>query len=487
MDRLVLGCEAVGRTFLDRLSDRSSSLLVLLEDEADAESLREDGINARRVDLTSVDDIRTVAGDVGSIVVAPSGTDRFRSIVETANAAYPDTFVMGCLDEHVTPAERSAIGGDVDRLVDLPVETARTLIERAGDSGIRARKLRDALSDIDGTLAVFAHDNPDPDAIAAALGLKRIATAFGVDAVACYYGEINHQENRALVNLFEYDLRNVAPDADLSEFDAFALVDHSRPGVNDSLPEDTPIDIVMDHHPPRGPVQARFVDLRSEVGATCTLVENYLSGLGIDPDESLASGLLYGIRTDTREFSRGVSLADFEAAARLVEVADSERLRRVESPSVTAETLETLGRAIANRSVDADVLTTCVGEISDRDTLAQAADQLLDMNGITTALVFGYMDGTVFVSSRARGTDVDLGEVIREAFAQIGSAGGHADMAGAQIPVGILTDGAENDEHGAVIEEVVSERFLEALGVTPDHAAAFVYSGLIDLGDATGE
>lgn len=487
MDRLVLGCGAVGRAFLDRLDDRSTSLLVLLESESEAESLREGGIDARRVGLTSVGDIRTVAGDVGSVVVAPSGTDRLRSIVETANVAYPNAFVMACPDEHVTPTDRDAIETEVDRLVDLPTETARNLTERAGDDGIRARKLRHTLSDIDGTLAVFAHDNPDPDAIAAAIGLRRIATAFGVDAVACYYGGINHQENRALVNLFGYDLRSLSPDADLSGFDAFALVDHSRPGVNDSLPEETPIDIVIDHHPPRGPIQARFVDLRSDVGATCTLVEEYLSGFGIDPGEALASGLLYGIRTDTREFSRGVSIADFEAAARLVEAADGERLRRIESPTVTAETLETLGRAIANRSVDTDVLTTSVGEISDRDTLAQAADRLLDMDGITTALVFGYTDDTVYVSSRARGTDIDLGEVVREAFAQIGSAGGHADMAGAQIPVGILTDDTGEDDRGAVIEEVVSERFLEALGVTPDHAAALVYSELVDPDGTPGE
>ncbi len=479
MDRLVLGSETIGHAFVDRLADRSRSLLVLLEDTEQAESLRESGIDARQVDITSVVDVRTVAGDVDSVVVAPAGSDRLRAIVETAVTAYPQAFVMVCIDDRTAAADREAIATDVDRVVDLPAEMARSLSERVGDSEIRTRKLSHTLEDIDGTLAVFTHTNPDPDAIGAALGLKRIATASGVDAVACYHGEINHQENRALVNLFEYDLRNLDPNADLSAFDAFALVDHSRPGINNELPEETPIDIVIDHHPPRGPIEARFVDLRSGVGATCTLIENYFSGLGIDPGEALASGLLYGIRTDTKEFSRGVSIADFEAAARLVGKADTERLRRVESPSVTSETLETLGRAISNRSVDSGVLTSCVGQISDRDTLAQAADRLLDMEGITTTLVFGYTDDTVFVSARSRVTDVDLGEVLRDAFAQIGSAGGHADMAGAQIPAGILTRETEDEQREGIIEEVVRERFLEALGVEPDYAAAFVYSDFV--------
>lgn len=484
MNRLVLGCEAVGRAFLSRLADRSTSLLVLVENADRAESLRDTGIDARRVDITSVGDVRTVAGEVDSVVVAPSGTGRLRRVVDTARIAYPTAFLMACFDEYTTGADREAIAARADRLVELPAEAARSLSDRIGDEGIRMRKLTHTLEGIDGTLAVFAHKNPDPDAIAAAVGLRRIATASGVDAVSCHYGEINHQENRALVNLFDYDLQSPDPEFDLSEFDAFALVDHSRPGINNDLPEDTPIEIVIDHHPPRGPIQAEFVDLRSDVGATCTLIENYLTGLGIDLDEALASGLLYGIRTDTQEFSRGVSIADFEAAARLVESADSESLRRIESPSMTADTIETIGRAISNRSVDSDVLTTCVGEISDRDTLAQAADRLLDMEDITITLVFGYTDETVSMSARTRGTDIDLGEVLRDAFAQIGSAGGHADMAGAQIPVGMLAEDVTGEDRGEIIAEVVSERFLEALGVTPGRMAAYVYSELTGLGES---
>jgi nanoRNase/pAp phosphatase (c-di-AMP/oligoRNAs hydrolase) len=233
---------------------------------------------------------------------------------------------------------------------------------------------------------------------------------------------------------------------------------------------------VIDHHPPREPIRAQFVDLRSDVGATCTLVANYLSQLGIDPGASLASGLLYGIRTDTDGFTRGVSIADFEAAAGLIEVADGDQLRRIESPSVSIETMETIGEAVSNRTVEDDVVTSCVGSISNRDTLSQAADKLLEMEGITTTLVFGYTDETVFVSARSRGVERDLGEVLREAFGQIGSAGGHAKMAGAQIPIGILTDETEPEDVAEVITDVITDRFFEAIGITPNYAAAYVYS-----------
>jgi nanoRNase/pAp phosphatase (c-di-AMP/oligoRNAs hydrolase) len=479
MNRLVLGSEAVGQSFVDRLAARPGELVVLVADDARAESLRESGVDARHVDITDVDDIRTVAGAVDSIVAAPAGA-AIGAVVRAAEEAYPDAFLMACLDGSVPPADRRSIADAADRTVDLPAETGRALLERCGDDGIRTRKLQTVLADIDGTLAVVMHDNPDPDAIGSAVGLTRIATEAGLDAEACYYGEINHQENRALVNLFEFDLRALDSGADPDEFDAVALVDHSRPGVNDSLPEGTPIDIVIDHHPPREPIQARFVDLRSNVGATCTLVADYLSKFGIEPDAALASGLLYGIRTDTQGFSRGVSIADFEAAAGLVDAADGDRLRQVESPSVSAGTVETLAAAISNRTVESDVLTACVGSISDRDALSQAADRLLGMDGITTTLVFGYTDETVIVSARARGAEHDLGEVLREAFGQIGSAGGHADMAGAQIPVGILTEETTPEERREVIRDVITERFFEALGITPNYAAALVYSDLLE-------
>ncbi|TKR25366.1 DHH family phosphoesterase [Natronomonas salsuginis] len=481
MDRLVLGYDAVGASFVERLADQPGELVVLTPDTERAESLRDGEIAARHVDIGNVDDVRTVAGDIDSVVVAPLGSDELRTAVSTARSAYPSAFLMVCLGGETTADDRRNVESVADRIVDLSADVGEAVLDRAGDPGLRLRKLREVFDEMDGRLAVVAHDNPDPDAIASAIGLRRLAMEFGVDAEACYHGEISHQENRALVNLFGFELTNLPSDADLSSFDVFALVDHSRPGVNDGLPEGTPVDIVIDHHPPRDPVSAKFVDLRSDVGATCTLIVGYLDRFGIEPTEELASGLLYGIRTDTLEFSRGVSIADFDAAAGLVELADTDRLRQVESPSVSTETLGILGKAISNRTVQDDVLTTCVGPISDRDTLAQAADRLLAMDSITTTLVFGYTEDTVFASARARGVERDLGEILRDAFGQIGSAGGHADMAGAQIPVGILTDEtADDDERGDVITDVITDRFFEALGIVPDYPATFVYT---DSGD----
>ncbi|WP_370518673.1 bifunctional oligoribonuclease/PAP phosphatase NrnA [Natronomonas sp. CBA1123] len=136
---------------------------------------------------------------------------------------------------------------------------------------------------------------------------------------------------------------------------------------------------------------------------------------------------------------------------------------------------------MVNRRRQKDVLTTCVGELADRDALPQAADKLLEMNGVSTTLVFGYTDEMVFVSARSRDDDIDLGEVLRNAFGQIGSAGGHAEMAGAQIPVGMLLEETDEADRGEVIEETISERFFETLGISLNRAAASVYADFIGV------
>jgi nanoRNase/pAp phosphatase (c-di-AMP/oligoRNAs hydrolase) len=137
--------------------------------------------------------------------------------------------------------------------------------------------------------------------------------------------------------------------------------------------------------------------------------------------------------------------------------------------------MDVLADAVRNRRVEGEVVTSCVEALSDRDALAQSADRLLELEVVSTTLVFGFTDDVVYLSARSRDAAVDLGEVLREAFGRIGSAGGHADMAGAQIPAGMLVEDADESERGAVIEEVVTDRFFEALGTGVRGPRSFGY------------
>ncbi|MCU4750466.1 DHH family phosphoesterase [Halobacteria archaeon AArc-curdl1] len=489
--RLVLGCGGVGGRVIEglpALAAMDGELLVLTEDGDLVETLREDNVPARCLDPCD----RTVLESLEEpdvVFVASDELGRNRKVAETITTVAPDATVIAYAPgpstgggDSETAASREADVTALERTATTVIDStdllARWILERSTTPAARrAITLRKKLCSIEGTLAVFAHDNPDPDAIASAIALAELAESVGVDAEACYYGDISHQENRAMVNLLDLDLRALDLDDPL-EYEAFALVDHSRPGVNDQLPAELPIDIVIDHHPPRGPVAAGFYDLRERIGATSTMLTGYLDWFDLDISWTTATALLYGIRVDTNDFTREVSSEDFEAAATLWPSADLDILLRIEQPTVDPDVLDTVARAIKNRTRRDSVVVASAGEIPTRDALPQAADQLLAMEGIDTTLVFGFDDEMVFISARSRGSDIDLGEVLRDAYDQIGSAGGHANMAGAQLEIGVLggtETAAELESILSVVEEVITDRFFEAIETRPG-AAVGLYS-----------
>ncbi|WP_225334663.1 DHH family phosphoesterase [Halomicrobium urmianum] len=494
VSRLVVGAGPLWRAVVDELSQRRGDLLVVTSDEHRAETLRSNGVRVERVDPIDEASLAGLGLDPDSVVVATDEPERNAALAENARRVFPDAMLVAATGPGASAAVREAVDGVADRVVDHGRAVTDHVTERVGDESLRSRQLRRVLRDVGDRLAVVTHDNPDPDAIASAVALARIAEAVGCETDVCYYGEITHQENRAFVNVLDFDLRELDEEADISEYDGFALVDHSRAGVNDQLPPETPIDVVIDHHPPRVPVEARFVDLRSDVGATSTLLADYLRQSESLLDGTIATGLLFGISVDTREFRREVSPEDFEAAAYLLPHADLSVLQRIEDPSMGADTLDTIARAIRNRTREGSVLLSCIGELSDRDALAQAADRLLDLEEVNTTLVYGVMEGTIYASARARGTDLDVGEVLRDAFGRIGSAGGHADMAGAQITLGVLDSIEDRDESlHEIVRSVVDERFLEAIEsrsnrlLTPVYAPGEYTAGTYGDGGADGD
>jgi nanoRNase/pAp phosphatase (c-di-AMP/oligoRNAs hydrolase) len=460
---LVLGVSAPVRGAVERLAARPGTLTVVSPTDLPGDVASTSVTHERaRPDESAVYPARA-----DLVLAAGADAATTAAAATAAREAFPDAHIVAYVGPEADAGTQARVAAVADRVIDADrILTDRLGELTAGPGAERLHKLYTTLRRIDGRLAVVMHDNPDPDAIASALGVARVAGSIGVDADACYFGSISHQENRAMVNLLELDLVNLDDGDEVrSAYGGVALVDHSRPGVNDGLPTDTPVDIVVDHHPPRAPVEAHFVDLRHDIGATSTLVSDYLSRADVDPGESLATALLFGIRIDTDDFAREVSTADFEAGAWLVSRGDLGLLERIESPSMTPEVMQTLSRAIRGRDVRGDALASNVGAIRDRDALAQAADRLVSMDGIRIAVVYGFKDGTVYVSGRARGTDVDLGETLRDALGSIGSAGGHADMAGAQVPLGILGETHEGSEAALteVVSEVIASRVFETL------------------------
>ena len=468
VSRLVLGWGSTGQAIITAAGDWRGPVHVITDNPELIETLRDDNIPATRADPQSPSTLNAFESPVDVVLIASDDPERNCAITAAARAAFPEADIVAYTGKKPTERERAVLLTLADRVIDYVDVLAGAVLEASADpAAIRAHRLRTVLRNVEGTLGVFMHDNPDPDALASAVGLVHIAEAMGVEAQACYFGEITHQENMAFVNLLELDLTQLDPSDDVPDFDEFALVDHSIPGINNQLSENTPVTIILDHHTPSGPVDGEFVDLRETVGATSSIVIEYLHWFDIRNDEALATALLYGIRTDTRDFSRKITILDFESAESVLERADTAVIERIENPSISRGTLRTIARAIENRTVRGSILASCVGQIRDRDVLGQAADLLLQLEGITATIVYGFSDETVYASARTSGTrgTIDVGEVMRDAFGQIGNAGGHTEMAAAQIPLGFLgaVDPDSEDRLIDVISEVIDNRFFQTV------------------------
>lgn len=467
VSRLILEWDLPQRLLEEYIRQSDAEFRILVSDRERAEVLRESGLPVNHGETSDERVLRGV-GSPDVIVVGSRQTEQNFDIARTARLVYPQSSIVALRTIESTAAEREQLQGVVDTILDASTALKDRVISLTNTpAALRSRRVGTILREADDDLAIFTHDNPDPDAIGSAFALEALAERFNVSAQTYYYGTITHQSNRAFVNILELDPIELSVEDEPPLDGLVALVDHSIPGINDSLPPETDVDVIFDHHSPGGPVAARYVDLRESVGATCTILSEYLRQFDIEPSHVLASALLYGIKTDTRDFTRKVSTVDLESAAWLWDAADHATLQQVANPSVGTKTIGTIADAIEHRRVEGPILLACVGSIDERDALGQAADLLIQMDGISVTLIYGIMDGEIVASARAQRHDVpfDLSVIMREAFSAIGSAGGHEEMAGARIPLGILADGDSEaeDDLVAVVREVIDNRFLESI------------------------
>lgn len=351
--------------------------------------------------------------------------------------------------------------------VDPPDDEAgeATVVQPGDPEPSRPQELHDLLATME-ALTVVCHDNPDPDCLGSAMALAALAREAGVeDVIICHEGDISHQQNRAFVNLLELDLESFDPA--LLDGRAVAFVDHSVPGENNAVSEGTAVDVVIDHHPAEG-VEARFVDRREAAGATATILTEYVSALGMNLEGRLATGLLFAVRRETLGFLRGVTAAEHEAAAVLHPHADEKMLRQLASPPVTGSTADALGTAIDNREVRGSTLISHVGRTSERDALPQSADYLVELEGVASAVVFGIVDDCVELSGRTNDSRVHIGEALDEAFSDVGSAGGHREMAGGKVSLGLFADAAADGRLVEFVEGIVTDRLVDAMNLPGD-------------------
>ncbi len=305
---------------------------------------------------------------------------------------------------------------------------------------------------------IVTHNNPDADALATALALRYLLhEKWGVGSVIAYGGIIGRAENRAMIRQLRIDIRPLQ-DVIIKNFSVVALVD-SQPGAgNNALPRYLIPDIVIDHHSPirAKSMRAKYYDIRTDYGSTSTILAEYLMVAGLpDIHRRVATALMYGIKSDTRDLGRATSPKDIDTLRFLYPKILFKALAKIEHPELPRAYFQRLGKAITNAQIDKDVVILNLDHTDDVDLIAEMADLLLLVEGVKWSLCLGESGGNEFFSLRTKKRRGSADRVAQKMVAGIGMGGGHNMIAGGKA--GAISNLNKTPEE---IQDILISRFL---------------------------
>ena len=312
-----------------------------------------------------------------------------------------------------------------------PVEHLRAVLEDC---------CRDAAPEVRGRFLILTHMGPDPDALGACEGLRLLLEeGFGHRCVVATHGKVHRAENVALLDTLELDLADYEA-TDASQFCGVLLVD-TQPAFRHTVVPAAPAVIgVFDHHrsPQAGEEEGGGVpheDVRIDLGATSSMLYEYLRDAGVPLDERTASALFCGIRYDTADLSRNAAPLDEEAYIETFKRGDRSRIAAIDNPPLSRSYYRHVAQALTTARQHGPLIIALLGRVENPEHVAEMADFFLRMKGCSWVVAGGAFEDSYVLSLR---TDYAFGKaypLIERVLGDEGSFGGHGHIAGGRIPL----------------------------------------------------
>ena len=327
---------------------------------------------------------------------------------------------------------------------------------------VKARVIANSLAELitqSSLVFVMGHRMADLDAVGAAMGLVTICRKLG-KTVRIVLNKENNAAKSLLESLAlypEYDGLFISDEDALLAADSRSLlivVDTNRPDQVESLALLESINrvAVIDHHRRAADyIERPVLNLHEPFASSASELVSEILQYAVEPKDIRpmeAQALLSGIVLDTKNFSIRTGSRTFEAAAFLRRAgADTVDVKKLFQNDLDA-TVSRYQIVQAARLYRNELAIAALDYTVPRPMAAQAADELLNIKGITASFVL-FPDGErIMISARSIGeTNV---QVILEAL----GGGGNAAIAGAQIP---------NKDMRTVLTELVAsiDKFYE--------------------------
>ncbi|HMM22625.1 MAG TPA: DHH family phosphoesterase [Selenomonadales bacterium] len=331
---------------------------------------------------------------------------------------------------------------------------------------VKARIVAQAIRDIvaaAGSVLVMGHANEDFDSLGAALGVYRMARSLDkpTHVVVSSPGIAVEKLGELLSEYEQYQGIFITPAQAEEMMDSETLlfvVDTHRPALTaaPALLAEADKVIVIDHHRRSEDFIANpmLVYLEPSASSTSELVTELLTYYDdkLELTRLEASALYAGIVVDTKSFAVQTGVRTFEAASHLRRAGADPRLVR-QLFRVDLDTLKHRAEIINNTEMlpgGAIIATYSEGIKNAQVAAAQAADMLLNIEGVTASFVIFPIEDGVAISARSQG-DMNVQVMMEEL-----GGGGHQTMAGAQVK------GAEIEEIKQQMKELVTRYIKES-------------------------
>jgi len=271
--------------------------------------------------------------------------------------------------------------------------------------------------------------NADPDAIASAMAVKRLLWRRVAGVTIACINVIKRTDNLTMLRLLGVTTVQFE-DVEIERFSKFVIVD-SQPSHDDQF-RALKADVIIDHHPDSGE-GAVHTDIRPAYGATASILTEYLRAAGIKPSSKLATGLFYAIKTDTDNFARKAVFEDVIAFQYLFRHANKHVARKIEQSELKYEFLKYFKIALEEKRRRKGKLYVHLGKVPSPDICVLVADFFMRVSTVSWSVVSGRCNKKLVIIFRNDGIRKNAGGLAILSFGHLGSAGGHRNMARAEI------------------------------------------------------
>ena len=305
---------------------------------------------------------------------------------------------------------------------------------------VKARVVARALKELiyeSSNVYIMGHKNPDMDCFGSAVGLASVVKQLGRNCNIILDNDTNAIDYflNKLSNDSKYEDLFISIEEAKNKFDSQTLVIivdvHNKSYIADlQLVDKAQRKVIIDHHR-RSPDMIEYDILNYiEVYASSTseMVTEIIQYMVEKPNltRTEAEGLLAGIFMDTKGFSFKTGVRTFDAASFLKSLgADTIEIKKMFTDDLDDYLL--IAETIKSAEVNDNAAIAITPKNIDTVIIAKAADELLNISGISVSFVLGEINDEIYISGRSVG-DINV-QVVLEAL----GGGGHMNIAGTKI------------------------------------------------------